>query len=191
MRSDLDLSIPPRFRDRSLLGYDDVTQSAGRAKAEALRLAEREIDCLVLSGPAGSGKSHLAAAALTSRGGLWCNVPELLAMLKEQMGQSRFTLLDNGRRPATDIAETLADTGSLVVLDDLGREKVTDWTGEIVYVLINTRYEHRRPTLVTTNLTGQELGASPYWPAISRLAEDGALVEIAAPDHRLARRVPA
>lgn len=188
MRSELDLTVPPRFRDRTLAEYEPVSATARRAAAEATKLAAKEIGSLVLSGPAGVGKTHLAAAVIAERGGKWCNVPELMAMLKEQMGSSRFELLDNGRVPATDYAEGLGNVPGLVVLDDLGREKVSDWTGEVVYVLINTRYEHQRPTLVTTNLTGPELGSSPYWPSISRLAEDGALVEIAAPDHRLIRK---
>jgi DNA replication protein DnaC len=73
------------------------------------------------------------------------------------------------------------------VLDDLGREKVTDWTGEVVYTLVNGRYEAMLPTVVTTNLTRSDLAESAYWPAISRLAEDGALVAIEAEDRRLRR----
>lgn len=186
MRSSVSTCVPARFSDRTLVTFmpSDGTATAFDA---ARQMVDTDIDSLVLSGPAGAGKTHLAAAVANARHGLWCNVPEFMSALKSQMGITRHALLDNGREPATDHAEMLADYPGLVVLDDLGREKVTDWTGEIVYVLINTRYENRRPTLVTTNLTGAELGASPYWPAISRLAEDGALVAIDAPDHRLAR----
>jgi DNA replication protein DnaC len=81
----------------------------------------------------------------------------------------------------------LASYPGLVVLDDLGREKVTDWTGEVVYTLVNGRYEAMLPTVVTTNLTRSDLAESAYWPAISRLAEDGALVAIEAEDRRLRR----
>lgn len=64
-----------------------------------------------------------------------------------------------------------------------------DDTGQMLG--LNARYEARLPTIVTSNLTAEDLAASfPYWPAISRLAEDGTLVKITAPDHRL-RRVAA
>lgn len=188
MRSAVDLAVPPRFQDRTFDGYTPPNADARKALDAAQRIAARRIGSLVLSGPAGVGKTHLAAAAMNTRVGLWCNVPELLGLLKSQMGMTRRDFFESTWTPATDIAEQLADFPGLVVLDDLGREKVSDWTGEIVYVLINTRYEHNRPTIVTTNLTGAELAASQYWPAISRLAEDGELVRIAAPDHRLERR---
>ena len=80
-----------------------------------------------------------------------------------------------------------ARCAALLVLDDLGREKISDWTGELVYSLINSRYEGRLLTVATSNLTPVELRASGYWTAISRLAEDGALVDITAPDRRLRR----
>jgi DNA replication protein DnaC len=73
----------------------------------------------------------------------------------------------------------------LVVLDDIGRERISEWTGELLYTVVNDRYEFRLPTIATSNLSAQELVAAGYWPAISRLAQDGALVEIKAPDFRL------
>lgn len=112
----------------------------------------------------------------------WENVAELILGLRMEMGEppddrhNAMRVLRLRRHPA------------LVVLDDLGREKSSDWTGETIYTLVNARYEEELPTLVTSNLTAPELAASPYWPVISRLAEDGALVEISAPDHRLAKR---
>jgi DNA replication protein DnaC len=71
-----------------------------------------------------------------------------------------------------------------VILDDLGQEKVSDWTGEVIYTIVNARYNELLPTIATTNLTDDQLAASPYWSVVSRLAEDGAFVQIVAPDHR-------
>ena len=73
------------------------------------------------------------------------------------------------------------------MLDDLGRERISEWTGELLYVVVNDRYERGLPTIATSNLTVEELVAAGYWPAISRLAQDGRLVEIKAPDQRLRR----
>jgi hypothetical protein len=53
---------------------------------------------------------------------------------------------------------------------------------------VNRRYENLLPTIVTCNATPEELAESSYWPAISRLAQYGALVWVDGPDHRLEAR---
>lgn len=205
---------PLRFRDRTLDGYEAQNPSMTRALAVARRFASGELGSMVLAGPTGAGKTHLAAAAAAARwqGDRatwlalptlndpvppwekprraakeppipdWCSVPELVVGLRSDMNR------DGEDRRWADQAEQLRGWPGVVVLDDLGREKVSDWTGEVVYTLVNGRYEALRPTIVTTNLTGAELAASPYWPVISRLAEDGELVRIEAEDHRLPKR---
>lgn len=110
----------------------------------------------------------------------WVNVPDALGAMRRQFGHE------------PEMADRLDSLGSwpgIVVLDDLGREKVSDWTGEVVYTLVNARYEAMLRTVVTSNLTLAELAETSYWPVVSRLAEDGFLVELKAPDERLARRL--
>jgi len=207
--------LPVRFRDRTL----DTFEGSPTAAAAARRLATGQITNLVLSGPTGVGKTHLAAgiarlwwerewqqferkrgaerlerdaeiAALVPwerirwrvrqpEAPVWVNVAEAMSNLRSEIG--------GDERPAEESLRRLRDHGSLVVLDDLGREKVSDWTSEVVYVLVNCRYESMVPTVVTTNLTGAELAASSYWPVISRLAEGGGLIRIEAADRRLRR----
>jgi DNA replication protein DnaC len=199
-------TVPDRYRDRTLDTFDGtVSPSAGEALRAARLVADGELRTLVLLGPPGVGKTHLAAAVvndLRSRRGAaiedssgaervvippeseWCNVPELIVDLRAEMG-TPFN--DAGSR-----ARLLRTTRGLLVLDDLGREKVTEWTGELVYTLINARYEAMLPTIATSNLTTSELVANGYWPAISRLAEDGEIWEVQAPDQRIVRgRQPA
>lgn len=207
MRSGADLTtriVPSRFVDRTLQGYEPMTDAQRNALEAAGRLATGEYRSLVLVGPPGVGKSHLAAGvvrsivnrleaeytvareAMTDRwpkvpdSPMWTNVADLVVTLRMEMDAP----LDD--RNAASAVRTLRRWPALVVLDDLGREKASDWTGELVYALVNARYEDRLPTLVTSNLSPAELAASPYWPAISRLAEDGALVKVDGPDRRLA-----
>jgi len=205
---------PQRFADRSIEGYEPVTASAARALAAARRMVSGEIANLVLAGPTGVGKTHLAAAvanaidatlsgeyrerlasaeAAHARGEdvrfprvpnvpAWLNVADALVRMRLEFDRP----LDD--RETTGTVLTLHHFRGLLVLDDLGRERTSDWTAEVVYALVNARYEAQLRTVVTTNLTSAELAESPYWPAISRLAEDGELVRIDAPDRRLPGR---
>lgn len=205
-----DVTVAPRrFRDRSLHEYRPTSTSAERALEETRRLVEGEIANLVLAGPTGVGKTHLAAAAVnaiarrlmeerataiaeaelvepyvhprTAPGPEWLNVADTIVRMRLEMDRP----LDD--RDATTVILRMHEYRGVLVLDDLGREKTSDWTGEVIYALVNARYEALLRTVVTTNLTSAELAESPYWPAISRLAEDGALVRIDAPDQRLVR----
>lgn len=111
----------------------------------------------------------------------WVNVPSLVVDVKAEMSLGQ----EDQRR--TTFARSLRSVPALLVLDDLGRERISEWTGELLYVVVNDRYEAGLPTIATSNLTIEELVAAGYWPAMSRLSEDGWLLEVKAPDHRLRR----
>lgn len=204
MRSPASSIVPARFATATFDTYE--VRDSGRAVAAARALAEGRLRSLVLVGPTGIGKTHLAAAVVngmcrdqvdlyeaavvqaTDRMPAlpifpeWLNVADAVVRLRLEMDEPR------GERETTTRVRRLAQHRGLVVLDDLGREKSSDWTGETIYALVNARYEAGGlPTLVTSNLTAKALAESPYWPAISRLAEDGQLVEVAGSDVRLER----
>ncbi len=101
---------------------------------------------LILEGAVGCGKTHLAyavAGACLGRGlpVFAHTVPALLNLLRSgyESGQYEqwFTELKNV---------------ALLVLDDLGAQRDTDWAAEQLYELVNHRYAHRLPLVVTTNL---------------------------------------
>jgi DNA replication protein DnaC len=200
-------AIPVRFRDRRLSGYVADTDSQRLAVSAAERVVGGAIRNLVLIGEPGVGKTHLAAAiaaGIAERDWLdyaaacdsaaaddrhpavpdlphWLNVADAIVQMRLEFETPAYD------RSATNALLGGREYRGLVVLDDLGRERVSDWTGEVIYALVNARYEAMLPTIVTSNLTPKELGEGPYWPALSRLAEDGELIEVKGPDRRLQR----
>jgi len=83
----------------------------------------------------------------------------------------------------------------LLVLDDLGAEKTSEWVQETLGLVINTRYNARRPTIVTTNLVDRTENTDPLSFALqvgersrSRLREMCDWVEMGGADSRDADR---
>lgn len=197
--------IPERFRDKRLVDFDPgSSESARRALEAADSFVGGAISGLVLVGTPGTGKTHLAAGVVNAERErakhaydeavaessdrmprlpvmpLWANVADLIVELRLDMDRARDD------RNAVDLASRLRTHPATVVLDDLGREKSSDWTSETIYSIVNARYESRLPTIITSNLRPDELLEGPYAQAVSRIAEDGRLVALRdLPDRRL------
>ena len=105
---------------------------------------------LLLSGPCGSGKTHLAVAALleiidSAKPGklLFSNFQDLIQEI-----QASF---DSDQVPSkSEILKPLLEA-DLLVLDELGSQKPSLWVQDILYYVINTRYNEERTTIFTTN----------------------------------------
>ncbi|AZF91072.1 helicase loader [Streptococcus phage CHPC950] len=101
---------------------------------------------IVLIGDTGVGKSHLAYSALkalsdhTKKMGIFINVVDLLAKIKEDF------------RLEAEYIRRISEAEWLV-LDDLGTEKVTEWSNGILYSILNKRTK----TIITTNLNPQDI----------------------------------
>jgi len=123
---------------------------------------------LTLVGRPGTGKTHLALAIAwdwleTGRGTVvYYQVEEFLDTLRRGYNREGATVTED-----TYHALNFAMTASLLVLDDLGAEKSTEWAEAKLDELIDNRYINRRPLVVTSNL-----GMSSLAPRIAdRLAE--------------------
>jgi hypothetical protein len=121
---------------------------------------------LLLSGPTGTGKTHAAIGAtgrLLDRGHsvYFTTATELLQTLRE-------TFEPGEKRSLEDVIKVPLRTGVLV-LDDLGAEKQTEFAHEQLFRIVNSRYSGGRITIVTTNLTRQQAPRDRLW---SRLFGD-------------------
>lgn len=175
--------LPPRYRDRTLESYDPGVSSAARAALDVTREAIRTAANLVLCGGPGAGKTHLVAggARLWPVGGaMWCTVPEFIYRCRSDVGENTGA--------SSRWLDEMSDHKGLLVLDDLGRERTTDFVTERLFLLINRRYEWGARTWATSNMRIAELEANGYGPMLSRLSEDGRLLELAtAVDYRTRR----
>ena len=151
---------------------------------------------LMLMGPCGVGKTHLAVAALEEiilRGhsGLFYDYRELLKEIQDSYNPESNSTEMSVLEPVLN-AEVL-------LLDDLGSSKPSLWALETVGHILNTRYNEHRVTLLTTNfLDAPPVRAAGSRPAPSedtlgdrvgtrirsRLYEMCRTVEIRAPDYR-------
>jgi DNA replication protein DnaC len=103
---------------------------------------------LLFMGPSGVGKTHLAVAVLKEliqRGhaGLFCDYRELLKEIQASYN------------PASESTEMRIlepiRTVEILLLDDLGASKPSDWVRDIVGIVLNARYNGNRTTIITTN----------------------------------------
>ncbi|WP_435059974.1 ATP-binding protein [Streptomyces sp. bgisy060] len=178
-----DARIPARYR-RALTDHphvtawvDEITRAGRPGPAGAPGISEGA--SLLIAGPTGTGKTHQAYGAIRAllAAGVrlrWeaVTAADLYARLRPRSG------FDSERE-----LQALAKC-PLLLLDDLGAAKNSEWTEELTYRLINHRYEHLRPTLITTNLPTADLRTALGDRVASRLAEMTERVILDGPDRR-------
>ena len=176
--------IPPRFREPIGIPAEIRDWAAQGRGAEGLYLA----------GPVGTGKTHAAWRALA----LWCEVtgthPRGEGITpydrrsKPTVIFTRMTDLLDDLRPGDDARQRVRDcqeTG-LLVLDDLGAEKASEWTQERLYSVIDHRYSACLPLIVTGNLPPGKLAEQTGDRVASRRAEMCQVVPMTGSDRRRA-----
>ncbi len=145
--------IPPRYERCSLSNYQPAPGNS--AQLQAFNYAFKLIDeypaidrGLLFMGTVGVGKTHLATATLRGlvEKGINCLFYEFGALLKEIQGSYNPISQTSELKVLSAVYEA-----EVLVLDELGASKPTDWVRDTMMQIINARYNDRKLTIFTTN----------------------------------------
>jgi len=168
--------IPARYADCEVSNYQaGASEGIGTAKIKIETwTAQYPLDRsgLLLIGPSGVGKTHLSVAALkrlTEKGVhcLFCDYRELLKKIQNSYNPSVQTTELDLLRP---IFET-----EVVLLDDLGAVKPSEWVWDTVSLILNARYNEKLTTIITSNFLDGPSAAAERMDGPRRAAREETL----------------
>jgi DNA replication protein DnaC len=167
--------IPKRFQTRTFETYQATTEAQRknlekcREYAALFEQNHKEGNSLLLLGKPGTGKTHLAAAiAIKVMEGkhtaLYRTVSGILQLVKGSYGDSDYS--------ESEAFASLVKP-SLLIIDEVGATKPTEFEKAVLFEVINRRYEEMLPTIVISNLMPKELSEAMGERCIDRLREGG------------------
>jgi DNA replication protein DnaC len=181
------------FSTRTLPGgvlptLDTLPPSPAQARVRAFAEEWDGEQGLLLSGGVGTGKTTLLVALIRSlqerlikqkRAVRLVTVPDFLRELRagfepqrQALGESYSRMLDQYR------------TCGVLVFDDLGAERMTEWVSEQFYMLVNHRYRQRLPIFASSNWSREELAQRLDRRVLDRLRETCTMIEVVGPNWR-------
>lgn len=171
--------IPPRFAGKSFADYRVAggrqTSVLNACQDYAQRFDEHRAAgrCLLLLGNVGTGKTHLGAAiaahVVREHGGaaVYRTVHGLMQFVKASFGR------DSEYTEAQAYERLIAP--ALLVIDEVGATKQTEFEQAALFNVINGRYEQQLPTVIISNLMPAELPAALGDRCVDRLRENGGI----------------
>lgn len=171
--------IPRRYEHCELTNYDTDFPGAHPSLADAHFVASafaqkcdpRGDKGLLIIGRIGTGKTHLAVGMMKElilKRGIPClfyDYRELLKEIQNSYNTSVHTTELEVLRPVFEV--------DVLVLDELGAVKPTDWVWDTVSLILNTRYNDNRTTIITTNFDDQPAAAATPMVSPAKAATRG------------------
>ncbi len=144
-----DMNIPSSYRECSFDNFDGLQNTKNQLRSYT-KIDNSQKSSLFLFGNSGAGKTHLAVAVINEhakagqRSQWFKKVPQLMLDLRNSF--------DSGESTENEIIESLKHK-SFLVLDDLGVEKASEYAVTSLFIIISSRLEYNRPTIITSNLS--------------------------------------
>src|SRR5437879_6886972 len=152
--------IPKRYEHCELSEFDTRFEGA-HCSLEGVLLEARgfvteypvENSGLLLIGPIGVGKTHLAVGILKELI-LQKGIPCLFYDYRELLKQIQNSYNDSVKATELEVLRPVFET-EVLVLDELGAVKPSEWVWDTVSLILNTRYNDNRTTIITTNFADE------------------------------------
>src|SRR5581483_3090499 len=148
--------IPKRYEHCELSEFDTHYEGSHPSQQKALLEVRAFVENypventgLLLIGPIGVGKTHLAVGIMKElllKKSIACLFYDYRELLKEI--QNSYN--DSVKATELDVLRPVFET-EVLVLDELGAVKPTEWVWDTVSLILNTRYNDNRTTIITTN----------------------------------------
>jgi len=145
-------------------------------------------DCLkniIITGNNGTGKTHLIVA-FAHKLIIEAAMPIKFINSAELFFEIKKTFQNDTETTADDLIN-LYSGYPILIIDDLGAERISEWVREVLYLIINRRYENVVPTLITTNYSTKGLYDNFDKKIASRLLADAIIVKMTGEDKRISK----
>ena len=167
--------IPERFKDRTLNSYIAKTSDQKTALAFAKEYAENFDQVMktgrsaIFVGKVGTGKTHLAVGIALSimeqqRSPLFTTVQRLVRRVKDSWRTKEET--------ESEVIEAFASP-DLLILDEIGVQFGSEFEKQILFDVLNERYEKLKPSILLSNIPREQLGEYLGERVTDRLRENG------------------
>jgi len=153
-------NLGERFRTRTFETYK-ISNENNKPYTICKRYAEKfkELQIkgigLLVTGNYGAGKTHLAAAIaheLIKQG-----YQPIFGTLITLLGKIKASYGDSCSKETEEKIINRYINCDLLIIDDLGKEKPTEWVLEKLYYVVNCRYENNKPIIITSNYNDTKL----------------------------------
>lgn len=178
-------SLGERFSDSTFDSFkpmEGTEKAYERCRDYAVTYNQQE-EGLLIWGEYGNGKSHLVASIaheIKSKGYtvVFQTLPELLERIRQTFNDR------SNRETEKQIMDALLNC-ELLVLDDVGAEKVSDWVQDVLFRIVDGRYRKKKPILYTSNLKPSELKDRVGGRIYDRMIETSIMVQNTATSYRM------